>query len=557
MTFNIHVRSFRGLSRADIRVVPLAVIGGRNEAGKTSLAQAIRALLTQDPIPVPGVNKKDAKLLVADGAKGGSAEITWGDHSTTVEWPKCKVTESADNAIWASAYAVGATSLLDVPEKDRGKVLSGYVDCSPSITDLMKACADAGYGEKAAEQMWESIQRTGWDDVHKRAREHSTKLKGQWEGITGEKYGAVKAESWAPVDLPAGKAGADDVAMLESTVRDCQAELERRIAAEAVSAADTDRLRELAGQQGRLEKAHAEAEAAAKEARTAFQNIVKGTVPTVPEPTMHCPECGTMLDVHDGALVSSQSPVSQEAVSEATAKVAEWRKRKDDAEATFNAAHEEQQSLYRKLVDARQAATQLKELATAARGNTDVAAAREALALAQQSLSAIQKYEAAKKLHAGIEKNNKLVDVLAPTGIRQQKLVKALEGFNARLSDLCKAAKWPVVAVGEDLGVTYGTRPVWAASASGQWRARTILQVAMALEDGSCMVIIDEADILDFVGRNGLISMLKFAETPAVVFMTINKIDLVPNLEKVSMGNSYWIERGELRDINQNQETAA
>ena len=53
----IELRDFRGCERASLRVDPIALIAGRNATGKSSIAQAIGAALTGDPLVVEGVAK--------------------------------------------------------------------------------------------------------------------------------------------------------------------------------------------------------------------------------------------------------------------------------------------------------------------------------------------------------------------------------------------------------------------------------------------------------------------------------------------------------------------
>src|SRR5690606_13413853 len=116
------------------------------------------------------------------------------------------------------------------------------------------------------------------------------------------------------------------------------------------------------------------------------------------------------------------------------------------------------------------------------------------------ALKALRAFEAkaqADKLHGQIVRNDALVTILSPDGLRRRKLAAGLDAFNSGLAKLCEAAGWPAVRFDENLEAHYGTRPLWAASASGQWRARVVIQVAMALLDNSPAVVIDEADILD------------------------------------------------------------
>jgi hypothetical protein len=69
----------------------------------------------------------------------------------------------------------------------------------------------------------------------------------------------------------------------------------------------------------------------------------------------------------------------------------------------------------------------------------------------------------------------------------------------------------------------------------------------MAKIDKSDCVLIDEADVLDKPGRDGLFSMLAAHTVCAVVGMTMNKPQQLPNLAGAGLGTAYWIERGTVK----------
>jgi hypothetical protein len=152
----------------------------------------------------------------------------------------------------------------------------------------------------------------------------------------------------------------------------------------------------------------------------------------------------------------------------------------------------------------------------------------------------------AKALHEKILQNAKISAVLAGDGLRLTKLMAALAGFNAVLSEVCAAAGWDTVSIRENMGVFYGAWPYALSSKSRKYRCRVALQLAIAKADGSPIVIIDEADILDDVGRNGLFGMLSgMSEKMFLVGMTM-KPEAVPNLSGIG-GVAYYIENGEAR----------
>lgn len=564
MTLKFSVRDYRGVERADIELAPLALISGNNEQGKSSLAQAARAALAGVPIPIPGIAKKDAAILVREGAEKGEATVSGGGEARTVRWPKADVKDS-ESAPWCSPFAVGLRHLLDDDGRERANIMAGYVDSVPGITDLAKAMADAGYSEKAVEQTWAALTASpnGWDETWKKAREHTTLLKGQWEATTGEKWGAKKAEDWTPEGLP-DDAGRD---ALEATLERAREAVKEAVGSAAVSAAEVERLRaeaetpaedvdplreELTVLEVELEQVQAERAALPADGKS------EGT-------TCECPACGVNLVVDKvwNGPTTLKLPSGKEPTK---AELKEIRTKRASLDGKIGNLQARISTLTRQIASAEQAAeralaalTRLQEMDGRKEGVSaeDVAAAERAEAEARAALAAFDAKVQADKIHRNIIKNEKLVAILAPEGLRRRKLAAGLDTFNAALADISAAAKWPVVRIDENLDAHYGTRPVWAASASGQWRARLVIQLAMAQMDGSAAVVIDEADILDFRGRNGLFALLKASGLRALVAMTFNKPDLVPDLAKAKLGASYWISAGVVEPIGQAEEKAA
>ena len=109
---------------------------------------------------------------------------------------------------------------------------------------------------------------------------------------------------------------------------------------------------------------------------------------------------------------------------------------------------------------------------------------------------------------------------------------------------LCDAAEWKDVAVDPAMTLTYGGRPYALLSTSEQYRVRAVLAVAMARLDGSDLVVIDAADVLDGETRSGLFAMLEEAELAALVCMTLTRRGQCPDLAELGLGCSYWIEAG-------------
>ena len=568
----ISIRDYRGVERADIELDRIALIAGRNEQGKTCVLEAARAALCGMAIPIPGVLKKDAKLLVRDGAESGQASAGDGEPGRTVHWPSATVldmdTEST-GPIKCTDYASGFRHFWDNDAKTRASVLAMYIDSTPTKENIEAAAYDAGYQDSAIAKIWESVRDDGWDATYGRARDYTIKLKGQWEEATGEKYGAKKAAEWhpavfgsddQPVDLGCGrealveKANAAEQAVLNmagaAAVSDAEIERLNRQVEAANESEDRIKLNDkLVQPRDQLDKAKAE--------RLTIPDDSK----EIADPAVPCPECGALLTVSEyGYEVGGDPPTLKPYVKKEfdPAAVKAAGKQRAFLDGTIKRLTDEIAGLEGRITTStaliatwETAKKRLEEIKKAPKlDEVAIQKVKDDLSHAQALVLAFDAKIRADKLHGDLLKNEKLIAILAPDGLRRRKLVAKLDEFNTRLAKICASAAWPVVRLDEKLEGHYGTRPVWAASNSGQWRARAVLQIAFTQIDGSAAVLLDEADILDKRGRNGLFKALEVADVRALVCMTFSKPEQVPDLAAAGLGRSYWIESGIAEAIN-------
>ena len=557
----IQIRDYRGVERADLTIEKITLVAGQNEQGKSCVAQAVQALVRGTAIIIPGVTKKGADVLVRDGADEARAVLKDGDDTTIIEWPKCDVSVGTIGALdcktsYASAYAAGLSRPMDMSPTDRAKAFAGYMDAQPAKGDLEPAMIDAGYNAAAIDKTWKACTDDGWDDAHSKAKAYGANLKGRWEQVTGETYGAKKAEDWTPAHYTP-----DSWETKTAALERAEEALEDAIGKAAVTAAERDDLTTKASRAPELAAALDYAREERDKLNKRLSTLEEDRAELPPEPkakanvVMPCPECGVELVIertHEGKTLLKA--YSNELF--AAGDTQEVRKRRAELDGDIaNVKMElirkdrERDSVQQALEIARTAQKKLDEA-----GETTIDAdaadrAREALRAATAALKADEAKGAATLLHADIAKNAALVALLAPEGIRRRVLARALDTFNGVLAGISESAGWPTVRIDESLDVHYGTRPVWAASKSGQWRARAVIQIAMAEIDKSAVVILDEADMLDTQGREGLFNMLHTRGLRALVCMTMNAKRLVPNLSAAGLGHSYWIDNGKVEPL--------
>ena len=134
---------------------------------------------------------------------------------------------------------------------------------------------------------------------------------------------------------------------------------------------------------------------------------------------------------------------------------------------------------------------------------------------------------------------------LAPDGVRQTVLVSRLSEANAAMASICKAARYPAIEITPELTFTYGGREFNLMSESEAYRVRVVSQLYLSRQDGSQLVVIDRADLLDKAGLNGLFKAVKSVGIPALICMKMDEAMSLPE----SVGRSYWVEGGQCAPV--------
>ena len=80
------IQNFRGIKKAVLELATITLIAGINGAGKTSIVQALAALLAGEQLP-SWCLKKNAGDMVNDNAKAGMIAIENEDYSASIIYP--------------------------------------------------------------------------------------------------------------------------------------------------------------------------------------------------------------------------------------------------------------------------------------------------------------------------------------------------------------------------------------------------------------------------------------------------------------------------------------
>jgi len=566
----ISVRNFRRVERADIEGAgPIILLAGRNNQGKSSLLMGTALALTGFAVPEDR-KKADAPGLVRRGADAGRITVEGDQGRVTLSYPKAS-RESENIPPQASPIAAGMVSICDLPRDRVAQTLAPFIRAEPTRGELDAELADAGVPDKARAEIWGVVEARGWDEAHDAAKTQGIKLKGQWEGVTRERWGAKKAELWRPDGFTDDMEviSPDEIGIKLSHARD---ELEAMIANNAVDGARLAQLEE-AHELGRTAEAEMVGlEALADETRKAVTEAEEGlnALPPPVDGRPACPHCKKHLNVvveggevkiekadEPEKITAAESKRRARALDEAAGKLSEARAAAREWEEAMSAASAA-------VAAGKDAADQI-EAARKIGGADRIEAMRASIADLERAANCASVHVQSQRLRRGIDINEKVRTILSADGLRRTVLVRAIDGFNEQhLKPLCEAAKvgagdtgWPTVRIDPDLSVSFGGESYIDLGQSARWIVRAIVAVAIARLDKSAIVLLDAADVLDQANRNRLFTMLVKVGMPAIVAMTITRRDLVPDLARKNAGASFWIENGRAERLGVDQAEAA
>jgi hypothetical protein len=555
MTIDIAVRNFRGCADARLTCAPIALVGGNNAVGKTSIAQAVGAALSGNTLPVAGLRANAAGVLVRVGATTGTVEVGNAEGSCTVEWPAARVTTHG-RPPQASAYAVGLETIASpMAAKDRLRVLAEYLHADPTREDLSAALDEAGLDpERVLTSIWPLIEQSGWDGAVTARRDRGAEIKGQWRQCTGANYGSRVAASWRP-DL-----GELDESELVTDLHNAQRERDRAMSAQAVSADEHRRLEDEAELYQARQDALGRALSRIDEYTAVFQKAQQARAALPPAgklDTFPCPHCGELVVINKVSLVETRYE-KPEAAALDSAELGKRRMAIAEADGKLSHANADLQEARRQATLAEQAVSdsehareRIANWPRATEAGTDIATAEAQLQRAEKRLAEYRSKVEADRLHRLVEGNEIVISMLAADGLRAKKLSRVIDVFNAQLGNLARPANWQGVRIDDAGNIAYGDRPYNLLSTSEQYRVRAVLAVAMAQIDGSNLVVLDGADILDAPSRGQLFAMLAEVEIPALVTMTVARREQLPDLAAAELGASFWLAGGVLEPLGE------
>lgn len=565
MTIRVRIRNLMGVEAADLPLSRIALVGGLNGAGKSSLLEGIACAVVGSHETRGVSTKRGAATLVREGSPAGSATLEWEDGAVRVAWPDAEASSKGAPRFLGTPLGIGATHWMDLSEKKRAAEMAERLRLQPTQEHLAAFLADKDVKAETVAAVWRLIEDQGWDAAHKKAQEQATKLRGRWEQVAGEAFGSKKAEGWRPMILDDAEIYTEEAAT--DAVKAAKVTVERLLVAGAISDEQISRARAEAADLGpakaREQAARqkiAELDATIEKAQADLAKIgpTDQAVHTYP-----CPHCQRPVWLkRDRAtepfhLVKPPAPLTEAEVEQRRLARQALEHAIAKSQAELKAATATAQEAVGKVRAAEAATTRLAELEAMPRTNSaELAEARQAQAKAEAVLDAVRAWEQAKAIFADWQRSQPIIEALAPTGVRAKRVAEAIAAFNDRLAQISARAGFGTVALDASTDATLNGRAFSLLSESERWRVNLVLTLALAQMEQAAVVLVDRLDVLHPQARPGVFMALHEVGIPAVVGCTAKDSAQLPPLHKAKVpgtdevfGATYWLEGGRLAPV--------
>lgn len=515
--------NFLGAPRRRIELsAPIVVIAGHNGAGKSSLIEAIRfALCGQVPRGV--TLKKDYGRLLTHGAKAGTVKVEFDREGVPLEIirkvgdGKLIAGDELDDDRETLGQVLDAHAFMRLDAQARRSFLFRLLKIKAQWEVVEAELREAGLTHAEVLGQLSVMLKSGFQAAEESARSAAAQARGAWRQLTGEVYGARKAEEWtapgadAEVDegYAAAKADRDEAARLHRLALVELTNLESKRAAYSAWKA----------QQADLPSADALDDALkAVEREIADTELKIKGLEELPAPvsgtTGPCPCCGKSITYDRGRFIATPDPEKVATPADFTALQSlrghlNGLRQKHGEQIRTNTRAESARSNAPEQVTEKQVkdATKAVQLAEAALGK-----AEKALAEAGADAEAV---EAAKKLTAdALEKHREVAAwelaeaQMKPDGVQGVLMQRGLKPLNTLLARFAGEIGWDAPLLGPDFVTRVEQTEYLNLSESEQWRVDTLFAAAIARLSGLRLLLLDRFDVLDNDGRNDLLGWL-------------------------------------------------
>lgn len=538
----IKIQNILGASAVDVAInLPVALVAGKNYAGKSSVQEAVRMALTGETVRVS--LKKDYGRLVTEGQEVGFAVVEIEDGQAAMTLPNGA--HERHSALLAAHERVlpmvlDAQRFARLPDQERRAFLFGLMGLSADGPAVRARLEAKGCAANKIEAIM-PILRAGFPAACEDAKAKATAAKGAWRQVTGETYGAKKAIGWkaakpaydkAGLDIAKAQAASNDEAIEKASaaVGDLSGQ-EKRYAEQKERLSE---LRERAGHYARIQDKLNRDEAELKQWKEKVEETRRkaGAVPS--EKPFACPHCagsvvyrpnmiGAELQIYEQPKhdpeAAEKLPEYERALALMESAVANGRRDLAASDSAAKTLREFEDAGLTDPPDAEAIAVAKRLLEDLKQKRVNLMGQIKALEEAARLAEAADKKTAdAAQHHADVAAWDLIGDALAPNGIPGDMLAEALGPINARIAQSAADTGWMTVTIDQDMSLytaadtesqgIFEHRPYALLSESEKWRVDAMIAEAVSHLSGLKLLMLDRFDVLDIQGRADLFAWL-------------------------------------------------
>ena len=511
------------------------LVTGRHSTGKTSLSVILGALLSGDSNPL-NLSATQKKSYITDGCTEGVAkleDVSWNP-TRGISSPHGQEPQEKPHVV----NLVDFTSAMSL--KARGEVWEGLFLPDNPREILEKAWT---LPARQLDVVVEMIEKNGgeWSVAQKIYEDQRKESKRRWSRITGKPYGAKVAASWVPEGWSLELDGQSEEELQEriTEARDMLTAATAKIVIKASAIAEAKRKRDK--ELPELEKQIEQAKKQEQEFRdnvekktkdySKLESKVKKLKEIVREgdwllekkPQYVCPSCEVGLEVtRSGELRQWEQP------GEAELKEAKVRSKK--AKGTLNSDERVlcmERDLLKEIQGKMRAAGQRvyalerdfnrvsRESKLADSEATDDEMTGSEKANAESALDdAKRKYEAYKQFHAAQKEFNNIrhleyiVNLLGPSGIRNQIMQQVVDRVKKILKRAKEITGWMETSISRDYSLSSGGRPLALTATNENLKAQYLMQIAVGMLKNAQWIVLDNVDVIKDESWGGLVKLV-------------------------------------------------
>lgn len=522
----ISIKNFLGVRALELLPRAATLICGPNGAGKSSTIEAVRAALTGEVVRVE--RKKDWREMISTGEKVGTVIVEHDAGRSAVTLQTGKHETDAQGMPLELPALLDANRFARMTDVERRAFIYALMDLKATPAAIVERMVRTHGADFDLCKSIQPLLNSGFDAALSHAKEEASQARGAWRAITGEAYGSEKAKSWKPepVEAPDDNEVAALVGALEaadalvssiSSEIGAMQERRRQLSDRQASIAKLEReAAELPHAQARLERARGELEVWSKRLEELPPEPGAANI----RPPMPCPDCGSLLDLRDGALHAHQ-PVKADD-PETAVKRQQWSKSVNLQKSTIANAE-------RDILAAERAKVELADMkpiepiddeqisavgaalneAKAARKQASDALER-ARALRAKAGEAIVAESKAARQHELAQKWEVIAGALGPDGVRTAIVAEALDPLNKAIARHAAMTGWATPQIGADMLIRVGASGhlYGLLSESEKWRVDALITASIAELSGVGLFVLDRMDVLDLQSRGDLLYWL-------------------------------------------------